>query len=238
MRVDHSILNHRKHLERQGKSGPWIVLFDIDSTLMDTAPRNAAIVDAAYTEVPGLRAWRNLVTLDHKDWGILQALKRAGITDQDLFRRMQTFWEKCFFSDEWLVHDRPYPGVATFLNSLKAQGFVLAYLTGRHTSGMEKGTRKSFLDNGVPAGPEEVFFFKPTFEMGDREFKASVLKSVADLGTLVAAVDNEPANVNLFRAGFPDGRAIWIDTLTSPEPEILAEGIDRVGPEFFLNAID
>ena len=237
MRDEHPLLTHREYLKNQGRLGPWVVLFDIDSTLMDTSPRNTAIVEAAYSAVPGLAEWRHKLVLERKDWGILEPLKRAGIDDKKLFRQVEDFWKDRFFTDEWLDHDRPYPGVAALLNGLKSQGFVLAYLTGRHADGMEKGTRKSFLDHGLPAGPDEVFFFKPTFEMGDKEFKASVLKPVADLGTLVASVDNEPANVNLFRLGFPEARAIWIDTLTSPNPEPLLEGIDRAGLDFFGNEI-
>ena len=233
MRADHPILTHRKTLESLGRTGPWVALFDIDSTLMDTAPRNLAILEAAFESVPNLKLWRDRLALDSKDWGILEPLRRAGIDDAPLFERLEGFWRDRFFSDEWLVHDRPYPGVGPFLEDLKAEGFLLVYLTGRHSGGMEKGTRKSFLDYGLPAGSEEVFLFKPNFEMGDREFKASVLKPVGDLGTLVAAVDNEPANANLFRSGFPDTKVFWIDTLTSPDPEPLLSGIERAGLEFF-----
>lgn len=235
VRFDHPVLLHRELLKRKGRQGPWVALFDIDSTLMDTAPRNAAILEAAHDSVAGLETWRGRLTVDAGDWGILEPLKRAGIDDQALFARLQKFWTDRFFSNEWLVHDRPYPGVPGFLSALKAEGFLLAYLTGRDTNGMEGGTRKSFLDHGLPAGSQEVFFFKPSFEMGDREFKASALNSVADLGTLVAAVDNEPANVNLLRAKFSEAQVIWIDTLTSPEPEVLDKGIDKSGLDFFLS---
>ena len=235
MRPYHPILQHRESLDRQGRRAPWVALFDIDSTLMDTAPRNAAILEAAFEALPDLAPWRRAWKPDPRAWGVTDMLKGAGIEDEGLLRRVQTFWRERFFTDEWLVHDQPYPGSAAFLHDLKSQGFRLAYLTGRHSGGMERGTRKSFEDHGLPAGPDEAFFFKPTFEMSDKDYKASVLTQVSRLGTLVLTVDNEPANVNLFRAGFPEAQVVWLDTLTSPHPEPLAEGILRADPGYFLD---
>lgn len=234
MRADHPILLRRRALEAQGHAGPWVALFDIDSTLMDTGPRNLAILTEAFQTLPDLRPWRSRVAFDGQAWNILAPLKQAGLDDA-LLDQVQDFWARRFFTDEWLVHDRPYPGVAPWLADLKAQGFRLAYLTGRHTQGMEAGTRRSFVDHGLPAGPEEAFFFKPTFEMGDRDFKASVCQAVAELGTLVVTVDNEPANVNLFRRAFPEALVVWIDTVTSPQPEPLISGIERVRTDYFLD---
>lgn len=235
MRADHPVLAHRARLQSQGRRGPWVALFDIDSTLMDTGPRNAAILEAAFRAVPGLAPWRGKVALDGRTWNILEPLLAAGLDDPPVLAAVRDFWAQRFFDDDWLVHDQPYAGVAVFLHDLKAEGFRLAYLTGRHSSGMEAGTRRSFLDHGLPAGPDESFFFKPSFEMPDRDFKASVCAGVLALGTLVVTVDNEPANVNLFRAAFPEASVIWLDTLTSPDPEPLAPGIDTRDPGFFLD---
>lgn len=234
MRADHPILLRRRALEAQGRSGPWVALFDIDSTLMDTGPRNVAILAEAFRTIPGLGPWQSRILFDGQAWNILEPLKRAGI-EEALLDQVQAFWAQRFFTDDWLVHDRPYPGTGRWLSELKAEGFRLAYLTGRHTRGMEAGTRRSFVEHGLPAGPDEPFFFKPTFEMGDRDFKASVCQAVAGLGTLVVTVDNEPANVNLFRRAFPDSLVVWINTVTSPEPEPLLPGIERVRPDFFLD---
>jgi hypothetical protein len=235
MRADHPLLVHRRRLESSGISGPWVALFDIDSTLMDTSPRNAAILAEALDAVPGLAAWRDRLVLDGRSWNVLDPLVAAGVSDPSLLATVHEFWKLRFFTDEWVLRDRPYPGVAPFLADLKAEGFRLAYLTGRHSSGMERGTRQSFLDHGLPAGPEETFFFKPSFAMEDREFKESVCHRVEELGTLVVSVDNEPANVNLFRRRFPGAQVIWVDTVTSPDPEPLVPGIDRTGPDYFLD---
>ena len=234
MRADHPVLAHRRLLESRGHRGPWVALFDIDSTLMDTGPRNAAILRAALDAVPGMAAWKGRVPVEGRSWNVLGPLREAGVAEP-LLAQVQAYWAQRFFTDAWLVHDTPYPGVASFLHDLKNEGFRLAYLTGRHTEGMEKGTRRSFGDHDLPAGPDEAFFFKPTFEMGDRDFKESVCHGVAALGTLVYTVDNEPANCNLFRKTFPEALVDWVDTVTSPEPEILGPGIGSRTPALFLD---
>jgi len=234
MRADHPLLLHRRALQADGFRAPWVVLFDIDSTLMDTSPRNAAILAGALRDVRGLDAWRDRLVLDGRSWNVLDPLHAAGITDTSLLNAVSAYWKERFFTDEWVLLDQPYPGAADFVNALKAEGFRIAYLTGRHTDGMEAGTRESFARHGFPCGPDESFFFKPSFTLGDREFKESVCHHVEGLGTLVASLDNEPANVNLFRRRFPHALVLWLDTVTSPNPEPLLDGIDRTTPAYFL----
>ncbi|MDA8412098.1 MAG: HAD family hydrolase [Treponema sp.] len=233
MNIDHPVLRHRRQLEGLGFSAPWLALFDIDSTLMDTTPRNLAILAAARGRIPGLDACWDRLDLSRPFWDIGEPLRRAGIEDRGLFEELRAFWTERFFTDEWLIHDRPYPGAAELLADLKNDGFTLAYLTGRHSPGMEVGTRRSFLEYGLPAGPEEIFFFKPDFAMEDEAFKASVCDELGRRGTLVVAIDNEPANSNLFHRAFPRALAVWLDTVTSPLPATLDAGIERRGPDIF-----
>ncbi|HTX74213.1 MAG TPA: HAD family hydrolase [Rectinemataceae bacterium] len=235
MRQGHPLLVHRQALASEGFAPPWVALFDIDSTLMDTSRRNLAILEAAAAELPVLRSvWERL---DRKkaSWNIVDPLREAGFDDPAVIEHVQAFWQERFFTDEWVQADEPYPGVAEFLADLKEEGFRLAYLTGRHRDGMEAGTRTSFLRHGLPAGSEERFFFKPDFHMGDLEFKTEVCRELESLGTLVLAVDNEPANANLFRRRFPGAMIVWLDTVTSPSPETLLPGIGRSAPSWFLD---
>ncbi|HUX38337.1 MAG TPA: HAD family hydrolase [Rectinemataceae bacterium] len=235
MRAEHPFLARRRLMEAEGLHEPWLLLFDIDSTLMDTGLRNLAILEAARAETPALQELWSRLELSEPFWDVLEPFRRSRLGDEALHAAVKAFWRERFFTDEWLSHDRPYPGVAPFLQNLKAEGFTLAYLTGRHSPGMEKGTRRSFLDHGLPAGADEHFFFKPDFGMGDAEFKASVCEGIRSMGSLVATVDNEPANVNLFRRAFPEALVIWLDTVTSPQPEKLLPGIERRGIDFFLD---
>lgn len=216
--------------------GPWIGLFDIDSTLMDTGPRSRAILEEARGFLPDLASAWDSLDLTLPSWDVREPLKRAGITNVGLHGEVHSWWKERFFTDEWLAHDRPYPGVAEFLVELKAEGFVLAYLTGRHSPGMEAGTRRSFRTFGLPAGDEEIFFFKPAFDMDDLQFKSSVFEKLRNSGSLVVGVDNEPANINLFHSLFPRALSVWIDTVTSPRPAVLEPGIERQGTEWFLDS--
>jgi len=235
MRPDNPILRRRRELEGQGLREPWVALFDIDSTLMDTMPRNVAILEAARETVPGLAACWDRLDLLRPFWDIREPFQRAGILDRKLLGAVKDFWFERFFTDEWLAHDRPYPGAAEFLRELKAEGLALAYLTGRHSPGMESGTRSSFAAHGLPAGSEETFFFKPDFALADEAFKASICESLRHRGSLVVTVDNEPANVNLFHRAFPSALTVWLDTVKSPDSSPLLPGIERYGPEIFVS---
>ena len=227
MRRDHPLLEQRRRLAAAGAPPPWIALFDIDSTLMDTSPRNRAILKAAADRIPGIRQVWPRLDLEKPFWNVVEPVRRAGLTDEAVLREVRAFWEERFFTDEWIQMDEPYPGVAAFLHALKDEGFGLAYLTGRHRQGMETGTRASFARYGLPAGPSETFFFKPDFSIDDLDFKTTVCREIEELGTLVLSVDNEPANANLFRSTFPAALTIWLDTVTSPAPAPLLPGIER-----------
>jgi hypothetical protein len=98
---------------------------------------------------------------------------------------------------------------------------------------MEAGTRAGFARHGLPVGSDETFRFKPSFEADDAGFKAASCASLAALGTVVGTLDNEPANVNLFARFFPSALNVWMQTVTSPEPETLAENTLGVGLDVY-----
>lgn len=227
---------HRDTLARAGAHPPWILVFDIDSTLMDTGPRNAGILTAAFDYFPALRRWRSRINIEDVAWNILEPLTAAGVDDPALLRDVREFWQYRFFADEWVMLDTPYPGAALYLNTLKHAGFSLVYLTGRHDPGMGEGTRASFQAHGLPAGESETFFFKPSFDADDQEFKASACSRIESLGTVAGTLDNEPANVNMFARRFPGALNVWMRTLTSPDPEPLDKGMAMVDPDAFLGS--
>jgi hypothetical protein len=223
----------RAELRAAGTEKPWILIFDIDSTLMDTGPRNQKILDAAFDQFDFLKPWRDKLDTETPFWNICDPLVAAGLDDQFKLDLVYRFWRERFFTDEWVQLDRPYPGVAGCLHELKNRGFRLVYLTGRHSPGMEAGTRAGFLHHGLPASVDEVFSFKPGFDIEDARFKAAACKSLVELGTIVGTLDNEPANVNLFSRYFPAARNLWMQTITSPEPEEPARSVIAVGLEVF-----
>jgi hypothetical protein len=59
---------------------------------------------------------------------------------------------------------------------------------------------------------------KPRFEMGDSDFKRSVAPELRRLGTVLAAFDNEPLNVNLLLEFHPGATGVFLDTQYAPNP--------------------
>lgn len=225
---------HREILRNAGQEGPWLLIFDIDSTLMDTAPRNRAILNEAVDRIDALSSWRRRLTEAPVGWNILEPLRKAGLEDRELMTRVEQFWRERFFTDEWLVHDAPYPGAAEFLHELRKRDFRLVYLTGRHSPGMEEGTRWSFERSGLPAGPREQFFFKPGIDEEDLVYKNSACDHIAKLGTVVGTLDNEPGNTNLYKRRFPHAANVWLNTICSTSAEPLDSDIPIVTEDVFL----
>ena len=54
--------------------------------------------------------------------------------------------------------------------------------------------------------------------MPDLAFKEEAMSRLERFGTLVAAVENEPANANLFKERFPRAEVFLFDSITSPNP--------------------
>src|SRR5262245_28296451 len=96
---------------RAGPSG--VVAFDLDSTLLDNRPRQAAIV-REFSRRQGLEALsafdaRHLVT----GFDLREALGRAGLDPEEVARWMPAFrahWLERFFTSDACREDIPVPG--------------------------------------------------------------------------------------------------------------------------------
>ncbi|MFP4378539.1 MAG: HAD family hydrolase [Spirochaetales bacterium] len=202
-----------------------VALVDIDSTIMNTAPRNRGILEAARRLFPQIEAVLSTLTEEDLGWGVAGAVaRRAGLSDDDR-ACLEAFWAERFFSNTWVACDHPYDGVRSFLSALAKAGFHIVYLTGRDEPGMSEGTVRSFRSHELPTGTNTKFLFKPDASMDDIDFKRRVLADVDRIGTVVLCIDNEPGNANTFRRAFPDALVLLIDTITSPQPEPLLDGI-------------
>ncbi len=202
-----------------------VAVVDIDSTIMNTAPRNRSILQAAGKQFPEIAAIVPGLTDGDLGWGVAAKVAvRAGLT-AGRAKELESFWAERFFSNGWLACDCPYPGVRRFLDSLQELGLYLVYLTGRDKPNMSEGTISSFRSNSLPTGERTEFLFKPDPADDDIAFKRRAIEAVERTGTVVLAIDNEPGNANTFRRSFPDALVLLMATITSPEPEPLADGI-------------
>ncbi len=202
-----------------------LCVFDLDSTLFSTAPRNLRIlhdfVEAHADDHPHLRAVAERIGLDDMGWNVHLDVQRFGVTDQRLLEGLKRFWFEHFFTDEYLAHDLPVKGAAGFVHACHARGALIYYLTGRHVGGMEMGSVRSLREHGFPFWRGRcVLHLKPSFEMNDRAFKDDALNDIRSYrGDVVATFENEPGNANLFLRAFPDALHVLLTTIHSPEAE-------------------
>ena len=202
-----------------------VVVFDLDSTLFSTAPRNLRILQSYAAEHggrwDGLRSVVERLTPDDMGWNVHEDLQRFGVDDHELLREVKQWWFERFFTDEWLLHDEPVPGAPQFALDCHARGALLYYLTGRHAGGMEIGTVRSLRQCGFPFWRGRcVLHLKPSFEMADRAFKDDAVADIRSYqGEVVASFENEPGNANMFLKAFPGALHFLLETIHSPGAE-------------------
>lgn len=202
-----------------------VVVFDLDSTLFSTAPRNLRIlkefVAARRERWPTLEPVVSTLTEADMGWNVHASLAARGFAQPDLLGELKKFWFDRFFSDEYLRTDTETPGAADYVTACHGRGALVYYLTGRHVGGMEVGTVGSLRAAGFPFWRGRcVLHLKPSFEMADRAFKDDAISDVRSYrGEVVGTFENEPGNANLFLAAFPKGLHFLLETICSPEAE-------------------
>src|SRR5436189_1821261 len=79
-----------------------ICVFDLDSTLFSTAPRNLAILQEFIAvhlgDHPHLSEIGKRIGLDDMGWNVYQDLRRFGVEDVRLLERLKEFWFDRFFT--------------------------------------------------------------------------------------------------------------------------------------------
>lgn len=212
--------------------GTPVVIFDLDDTLFETLTRSATIIREFGEQVGDarLRAARN----EHVRFGLEDTLAQVGLTpaeiEGDLGRRVRRFWSPRFFNGTHYHLDTPLPGAATYVQRLHGLGARVVYLTGRKDVGREPSLA-ALRGAGFPVDERTAFFCKPDPAPGEPKLETAAWKGqtarteVAAMGTVVAAFDNEPVNVNALREALPaTTRVVFLDTLYKPDsPPLLAE---------------
>ncbi len=195
-----------------------LVLFDIDSTIMDTAPRNFQILQEAEEAFSHLEGICELFQDEEISWNFADSVHARRSLTEEQKKELHQFWYDRFFFDPWLGFDTPYRGVKEVLHWFLSNNIRIVYLTGRDEINMKKGTVDSFLDYGLPAEDGTEFILKPSQDHEDLAFKQDAFDRIRKMGTLILAVENEPANANAMKRAFPDAPVALIDTVTAPNP--------------------
>lgn len=211
---------------RRARAGA-VAVFDLDGCLFDTRPRQVQIlrVFASREGLPELYR----VNVDHfHDWSLRATLVRAGLDAawvEVVYPRLRRWWERTFFTSEYVVYDHAMPGAAALVREVHEAGLQVVYLTGRDV-GMAPGTEASLRRFGFPFATERVTLLtKPDHRVDDTTFKEQALVGVDRMGEVVLYLDNEPANVNLYRRLHPGALVVFVETDHSPRPDEPDPGI-------------
>jgi hypothetical protein len=205
------------------EAGPSrVVVFDLDSTLLDNRPRQARILNelgAAWKLVPLESAMPEHWT----SWSIEEAMRNAGLTAGEAARlapEARGFWRERFFTSDYCLLDGAIAGAADYVTRLAARCRVI-YCTGRHEA-MRPGSEQSMARLGFPSAE---LLMKPTYEQHDDDWKRQACEILRARGRVLAAFDNEPTHANIYAAAFPEARIIHLATDHSGRPVTLAAGV-------------
>jgi hypothetical protein len=223
-------------LEQARSLGSQAVLaFDLDSTLFDNSPRQSRIL----REFGQTRAVEKLKACEPRHWDsgfdMRGAMRNCGLSAEEVdthFHAARDFWLERFFTSEYCVDDVAIHGAAAFTHAVAATGAHLAYVTGRH-EGMRAGTVDCMRRNGLalPGEGRIHLLMKPAMQDNDDEFKRTAHARLGELGTLIAAFDNEPTHANDYLLRFPGAKVVHLATDHSGRPVTLLDEIVSV-PHF------
>lgn len=205
-----------------------VVVFDLDSTLLDNRPRQARIVQD-YGRAAALPELLDARPEHWEGWSLEAALRNVGLSPAQLERHLdpaRAFWREWFFTSAYCRLDVPVPGAPDFVCAVAHAGAQVAYVSGRPRP-MEDGTREAFRLHGfpLPDGERVHLLLKPAHELHDDAWKAQAVERVARLGPVVAAFDNERTHANAYAAAWPEALVIRLDRDDSGRPVELAPGI-------------
>ncbi len=227
--LDPTVLDRVLTLAREaGARG--VVVFDLDSTLLDNRPRQAVILQE-FGRVRHIAALASARPEHWEGWEIRRAMANAGLAPDEIERwadDAKSFWRERFFTSEYCRLDAAVAGARDFVDAVAGTGAQVAYCTGRHEA-MRAGTVECFARLGFAVPSERVhLLMKPAFEVSDDDWKASAYARLSSLGEVAAVFDNEPTHVNGYRAAFPRAICVHLATDDSGRPVALADGIPSI----------
>lgn len=199
-----------------------VVVFDLDSTLIETAPRHLAIlrefVAEAWPDPSVAEVVAGLTTVDF-GWAVGAPLRRRGVDSPDLHEALIRFWFERFFDSDYLRHDTAAPGAVEFVRAVVERGGFAYYLTARHLPEMGLGTVESLIKLGFPyLDGCSTLQLKPSKSDGDAPFKRAAHAAIAALGgEVVATFENEPGHLNALLDDFPAAAHVRYGHVHSPD---------------------
>ncbi len=212
------------------------VLLDLDSTLYEVGPRNVQIlkrVTEALDVPPQVKQAMQGLSSEKVGYSLKDTWRNLNLCleDRDLTlarERIENEWRKAFFSNAYLQHDVAYTGVLPFAQTLYELGAELVYLTGRDAPAMEAGTIDCLRRDGFPLGHRTHLRMKSHRSIDDVEHKRGAALELAEKGTVVASLENEPRNFAALFQTFPQAIHVFVDTICSDKPAPAVQGAYRL----------
>ena len=192
-----------------------IVVFDLDSTLLDNAPRQARIM----REYGGEHGVGALTKVQGGHWGGWDAripMRNVGLSEQEVethFEAFRQYWRDRFFTSEFCTDDEPIIGAPEYARAVAESGARLFYVTGRHEP-MREGTVSCFGAHDLPLPNDDTvqLLMKPSLEEHDDAYKLRTYEALRQAGEVVAAFDNEPTHINGYFEAFPEALSVHLAT--------------------------
>ena len=223
-RKANEIYNKIKHLALVEKTNP-LIIFDLDSTLFDVAPRlEKVLTDIALEPVmtekfPSVVPHFKNIKTERRDWGFVEVLQRAGVEHDnlDLFKTVRGLWIEKFFSNEYIHYDVPYQGSVDFVRKIEKLDIPIVYLTGRDVKRMERGSREVLMKWDFPLDDKmSRLILKPERSMDDALFKRDWIHDhMINSQSPVFLFENEPVNINLIAKELPQVELVFFDSTHS-----------------------
>lgn len=209
-----------------------VVVFDLDSTLIDAAVRHLRIL-LAFAESKGDPALLKLAKgciLSDFGWNVEGPLRALGYRDEAVIGELRAYWYEAFFSAEYADVGRPTAGAVGYVQAVWEAGALVYYLSGRVGPVTGVGTARMLQQWGFPLyDGRAVLHLKPNAELGDGAFKVRAVQAVRALhGEVIATFENEPGHANMFHGAFPGATSFLVGDVHSPEAPEADVGLVRV----------
>jgi hypothetical protein len=233
-RVENEVKTHIQGSKRDSKP---IILLDLDSTLYEVGPRTLAIIKE-WNESPqtplNIQSTLNEVALKHIGYSLSDMAHNLGLhpshpDTEHALNELKPFWWDRFFTNHYLLHDRPYPGAVEYTQNLFNMGAHLVYLTGREQSKMEEQTIHNLKRDNFPwCKNNTTLVMKPSGSVLDVAHKKNIKSFIDQNGTLLASFENEPINIVALSQVFPHAMHIFMDTVYSDHPTEPGKNLFRI----------
>jgi len=215
--------NHlQKAIQLTKKHSPNIALvFDLDSTLFCMKYRTQAIIkdyiqkDSFVTE-SNLVEQMQSIQVTERDWSIQEILKNYDLDqNQELLKRLESFWRQCFFTNDYLHYDQPYTNSIAFVQHLYQLGGMIFYLTARKAHKMKTGTVNTLKKYQFPLSNEQNLILKNQSQLSDAEYKTKELQKISKHFKTILFFENEPVILNQVKEQLAHIYLFWMNSTHS-----------------------